>query len=203
MRRYIVGLTLLTTAWSAEAVAGPPLLCHQFEIGVAPSLPWGQNERAAPSDYPRDRLVEDTLRLLVPGAPVIARMETLRRAAYYVEGRSDLAGELLARLAARALDADSLGKSDALAWFDAGYFVASLKQAEHRPGSPRVAASINGYRWVRHAMQLRKQTDPAMEFAAALMNDELGRPGQHWSNAVAGAKNDPLLERNVALYTKR
>jgi hypothetical protein len=127
----------------------------------------------------------------------------LRRATYYVEGRSDLAGALLARLAARALDADSVGKTDALAWFDAGYFVASLKQAEHRPGSPKVAAGIDGYRWVRRAMQLRKQTDPAMEFAAALMNDELGRPGQHWANAVAGAKNDPLLEKNVALYTRR
>jgi hypothetical protein len=84
-----------------------------------------------------------------------------------VEGREDLAAALLARLEARALDAEVQGKDAALAWFDAGYFAASLQQAAHRPAAPRVAATIDAARWVRRALQLRK--DASMELAASLM----------------------------------
>jgi hypothetical protein len=204
MRWKHLGFMLLgSTLFVGQALAGPPLLCQQYEIGSAPSLPWGKDPKGPLADYPRDRLVEDTLRLLAPTAPVLARMETLRRATYYLEGRADVAGELLARLGARALDAESLGKSDALAWFDAGYLAASLEQAEQMKGWPRVAAGIDGYRWVRQAIRLRKQMDPAMEFAAALINNERpGRPGQHWTLAASGAKTDSLLGKNLALYQK-
>jgi hypothetical protein len=37
--------------------------------------------------------------------------------------------EITSRLMARALDAESTGRPDAMAWFDAGYFVETLKQA--------------------------------------------------------------------------
>jgi hypothetical protein len=204
MRSTALRLTvaLTSTLLARQAWAGPPLLCQEFDIGAAASLPWKGGNNGPMADYPRERLVEDTLRLLAPKTAVLVRMETMRRATYYLDGHAELAGELLARLAGRALDAEAAGKPDAQAWFDAGYLAASLQQAQHRPASPKLAAGIDAYRWVRRAIELRKQ-DPAMEFAAALIKQE--RPGQpgHWQNAAAGAKTDVLLTRNLATFTNR
>src|SRR5262245_38932567 len=66
------------------AFAGPPLICHPFEIGNARSLPWnGPEWRAVKKDYNINRLVDDTLGLLTPETPVLVRMETIRRATVY------------------------------------------------------------------------------------------------------------------------
>src|SRR5256885_6871456 len=66
------------------ALAGPPLVCHPFEIGNARSLPWsGAQWRDVDKNYDISRLVEDTLRVLTPETPVLVRMETLRRATVY------------------------------------------------------------------------------------------------------------------------
>src|SRR5215467_5360912 len=66
------------------AMAGPPLICHPFEIGNARSLPWGGTDwRAVKHDYEINHLVGDTLALLRPETTVIVRMETIRRATVY------------------------------------------------------------------------------------------------------------------------
>jgi hypothetical protein len=58
---------------------------------------------------------------------------------------------------------------------------------------------IDGYEWVRKAIALRGG-DPQMEFAAAVMTTEAGsrEHGQHLQNAIAGAKSDAMLARNLA-----
>ena len=68
---------------AAPALAGPPLLCHPFDIGSARSLPWdGTNAWwQGRADYNLQNLVADTEAILSPSTPVIVRMETLRRAA--------------------------------------------------------------------------------------------------------------------------
>src|SRR5437879_1040636 len=121
-------VALFTLASSAEA--GPPLICHPFEIGNANSLPWGnsQNWKSPKEGYDIAKLSQDTIALLSPGLPVIVRMETLRRAAIYGEKDERIAYELLSRLMARALDTAASEKPDALAWFDAGYLVETYKQ---------------------------------------------------------------------------
>src|SRR5262245_29104280 len=126
MRRLATGsFVILALASAAPARAGTPLICMANDIGDAPSLPWGTGMKDPRLDYPADRLVPDTLALLTPTTPVIVRMETMRRATLYAQlhaekGRPGLGAELLSRLEARALDAEASGKSDALAWFDAG-----------------------------------------------------------------------------------
>src|SRR5580692_8381865 len=109
------------------ALAGPPLICRQFDIGSARSLPWkaGPDWHGADPAYNLANLGDETLSLLTPGTPVRVRMETLRRAGIYSAKDSKLAGELTSRLLARALDAEA----DPLAWFDAGYFVETIRQA--------------------------------------------------------------------------
>jgi hypothetical protein len=209
-RRSLVTLLALaaTVAFPQLARAGTPLMCHANDIGGAASLPWGDTSRShhAPvADYPADRLVKDTLDLLTARTPVLVRMETMRRATIYArqfeeKGQPRLADELLARLQARALEAEATSSADApLAWFDAGYLAASLAEWSPRHRNP----SMTGYNWVMRALRARGG-DPEMEFAAALITRQ--QPGSrdgHWARATAGSKTDPLLARNLAARLTR
>ena len=187
--------------FTSHALAGPLLICQPYEIGSARSLPWTPGPKGGlVPDYPRQRLTADTLALLAPATPVIVRMETMRRATYYIDGHEAIGHELLSRLLARVIEAEARGTADPLAWFDAGYFVASLQQARHRTGYTKVADGLDGYAWVRRALQARG-SDPDMEFAAALLQRESPqRPGGHLPRAQAGARPGSLLEKNVLAH---
>ena len=125
-------LLMTIPAW-----AGPPLICQQFETGSAKSLPWksGPDWRGLDPSYNTVTLADDTLSALTPSTPIRARMETLRRAAIYATKDARSADALTGRLLARALDSEANGKSDPLAWFDAGYFVETIRQATFVRGS--------------------------------------------------------------------
>lgn len=200
-----LGLLTLTVVQPTDLFAGPPLVCHPFEIGNASSLPAGSGPFGMKGNYDRTQLVEQTLTLLKPETPVIVRMETLRRAAVYTsrglaglegnKGYSDedkaLAFALISRLSARALDAEAEGRSDAQAWFDAGYFIESCEQAGFSTG-------LAGYDWVKKALALRGG-DPEIEFAAALICTMKGRSNhqEHLRKASVGARKGSLLAANI------
>jgi hypothetical protein len=165
------------------AWAGPPLICQQFDTGSAKSLPWkgGPDWHGVDSSYNLATLADDTLSLLTPGTPIRARMETLRRAGIYSTKDARLAGELTGRLLARALDAEANGKSDALAWFDAGYFVETIRQAtfvyRYNMLNPAEKASwqlrgetprLDGYPWVQKAIRLGGAD---MDYALSLITE--------------------------------
>jgi hypothetical protein len=180
---------------SASAIAGPPLICHRIEIGPAKTLPlidWNQQGTGA---YDLKNLTRDTLAILDWNAPVLVRMETLRLATIYARQDPQVAKQLLTRLHARAYG--SLGQSQALAWFDFGYLAGAYNQWMPQHSNP--GAGLDGYAWVKKAISLRSQDDPEMEFAAALLT--LAGPAyehkEHVRKALAGAKNDPLLARNL------
>src|SRR6266481_2127826 len=202
----------LAAAWlflAGTALAGPPLICHAIDIGSAQSLPWTSSgwNLSGQETYELSRLVPDTLALLVPSTPVLVRMETLRRATLYAQQRTAIAKELLFRLEGRTRE----NPKDALAAFDFGYLVECYRQAswlrQHTDWlkasgdatGANLAMKIDGYEWVRKAIALRG-SDPQMEFAAALMTTEGARSehNQHLQNAMAGAKADALLARNLA-----
>jgi len=182
-------------ALAVPAFAGPPLACHRLEIGDAKSLPWtGSSWNASIQNYDTKNLTRDTLAILDGGAPVIVRMETLRRATLYARSDARAAKELFTRLYQRA---DS-NKSDSLAWFDVGYLAEVYKQWFMKEPSP--AAGIDGYAMVVKALELRKGGDPEMEFAAALITigSSSREHSEHTRRAVAGAKEDALLATNLA-----
>src|SRR5215471_10540943 len=106
------------------ALAGPPLICHPFDIGTAKSLPWtGTSWNLSGNEgYDTANLVRDTLTLLTPDIPVIVRMETIRRATLYARKDPRAAKELISRLYARATAAETTNP-DPLAYFDVGYLV--------------------------------------------------------------------------------
>ncbi len=193
----------------APALAGPPLICHAIDIGSEQSLPWTSTgwNLSGQEQYDVSRLVPDTLALLTQSAPVLLRMETLRRATLYGQQRTPVAKELLLRLEARTRE----NPKDALAAFDFGYLVECYKQAswlhQHTdwlkasgdPTGANLATKVDGYSWVVKAITLRG-SDPQMEFAAALMTTDGARSEheRHLQSAMAGAKADAMLARNLS-----
>lgn len=198
--RFIAGILLAVSGLATPAFAGPPLICHRLDIGGAKSLPWNGTawDLAGNENYDTKNLVRDTLAILDSGAPVIVRMETLRRATLYARKDSQAAKELLTRLYQRATAGEAAGRSDALAWFDAGYLAATYRQGLGK--DQNTAAGIDGYSLVTKALAHGGGKDPEMEFAAAMITLEGPQPAhqEHAQRAIAGAKNDPLLARNLA-----
>lgn len=204
----VAAVLLLATA----AQAGPPLVCHAFEIGQAKSLPLAGDSwnLSGAENYDTNNLVKDTLEILRPTTPVLVRMETLRRATLYARKDPSAAKELVTKLYSRAASAESAGHPDALAWFDVGYLVETYKQwigrdLPHLTDGMRLdrdpASGMDGYAMVKKAIAVRGD-DAQMEFAAALMT--LSQPGdehaQHAQKAIAGAKIDALLAQNLARH---
>ncbi len=215
--RFAGGLIAALLCLATVSQAGPPLICHTIEIGQAKSLPWISHSwnLSGGENYDTKNLVRDTLEILAPGTPVLVRMETLRRATLYARKDPVAAKELLARILARATDAESSGHSDALAWFDVGYLAETYKQwlGQNLPHmtdgmrmDPNPATGVDGYAMVKKAIALRgpalNSDDPQMEFAAALitLSGPQDEHHQHGLKAIAGAKSDPLLAQNLASH---
>jgi hypothetical protein len=196
--RLAISIVAVLLGFTTFAQAGPPLICHPIEIGQAKSLPWVEFNHRGSTDYDLKNLSRDTLAILDSQAPVLVRMETLRRATIYARQDSQVAKELITRLQARAAKSDVARRPDALAWFDVGYLAEAYKQWMGK-GEPNPAAGLDGYSLVRKAISLRG-SDPEMEFAAALITlpspDSVHR--NHVQKAIEGAKNDSLLAQNLA-----
>jgi hypothetical protein len=208
------------------AFAGPPLLCHPFDIGTAQSLSWNGKSSWFDKDqrYDLHELADDTVELLTPTTPVIVRMETLRRAAIYASDDALVAKQLFLVVSDRARAADRAGKPDALATFDAGYLAATLQEladladfVDSRPGGDlmrlrikgealtSLVSGVDGYALVNQSLVMRG-TDPSIEFAAALIaasRSQRAMYTQHADKARAGAQQDALLARNIGQISGR
>jgi hypothetical protein len=195
--RLAISTVAVLFGFTTAAHAGPPLICHPIDIGDAKSLPWVEFNHTGSTDYDLKNLSRDTLAILGSNTPVLVHMETLRRATIYARQDPRVAKELITRLQARAANSDAAGRPDGLAWFDLGYLAEAYKQWMGK-GEPNPAAGLDGYSWVRKAISLRG-SDPEMEFAAALitLRGSDSAHQDHTRKAMAGAKNDPLLARNL------
>lgn len=198
-----LGIFLTMAFFAVSALAGPPLICHAIHIGSAQSLPWSGDSwnLSGHENYDTSHLVPDTLALLTSSTPVLARMETLRRATLYAAGNSKVAKELILRLRART----TASESDALAAFDFGYLIECYRQMgiAARYGMFKTSPSglingVDGYSWVKKAIEMRGG-DPQMEFAAALITSEISQQdrAEHLNKAIAGSKSDALLAENL------
>jgi hypothetical protein len=199
---------------TSPAFAGPPLLCHPFDIGSARSLPWDGTEWwRGRTDYKLTNLLADTQSLLTPTTPIIVRMETLRRAVLYASQDRATATDLFAATADRARNLQKSGHLGALELFDAAFVTEAFRQVrwlgDYNPewrGRSQIVDSVVGYAdgraLLEESLRLRPG-DPTLEFAAALI--ETGYKGnraaydEHARKARAGASNDPLLARNLTL----
>jgi hypothetical protein len=190
-------LSLLATV----ALAGPPLICHPFEIDGANSLPWISHDwnLSGSESYNTSNLATDTIAILDSNQTVLVHMETLRRATLYAKKDPLAAKQLIVRIVTRSEAAQSPAQAKSLALFDAGYLTEAYKQWLGDQTNP--ARSLDGYALVQKAIQLRGN-DPQMEFAAALISVSSPSNDQrdHAQKAMAGAKSDPLLARNLSTH---
>ena len=211
LRSFSLGAALIiVTTVQQTALAGPPLLCHPIEIGNAKSLAWaGPNWRDVKKDYDLNHLVADTLALLQPDTPVLARMETIRRATVYaVWAKLDnevgitvkdnkIADELQAKLMERVREAFRLNKPAPMALFDAGYLDSCYKQAGYKSNinAPSLA---EGYAMVRKG-SAHMGGNPEIEFALAIISEHPRQTThqEHLQKAIAGAKEGSLLAKNL------
>jgi hypothetical protein len=211
--KLVVGLAVLA-AMSGTAWAGPPLICHPFDAGSAVLLPWGSGPGWKTPDpkYDVQRLTADTLRLLTPTTPVLARMEIMRRATIYAGQDRRVAAALLKAVVDRATAAPA-GSRDPMPWFDAGYLIETYRQGEGSAGTNMLAGAEpllaafrgahngeEGYGLVVKALQLAGQ-NAEMEFAASLMQRGTVA-AEHRRRAVAGAAHGSLLARNLANFSQ-
>jgi hypothetical protein len=213
--RVVIVLSVLVSAIGARPTfAGPPLLCHPFDVNGAQSLPWGTGASwsAERADYDVSRLVADTEALLTPSMPVIVRMETLRRAAIYASRDQKVASALLTTLTNRVHAANRTKDPGAFAYLDAAYLIEALRQVgmlgessafrDRAPVMRELVKDLDGYALMQKSL-LVQPGDPALEFAAALIASDRNRAAYqaHAARARAGAARDPLLARNLKQLT--
>jgi hypothetical protein len=206
----ILSVLIAALAIATPALAGPPLLCHPFDIGNAKSLPWVGEKSwdEGQAGYKLEQLVADTEALLTPSTPVIVRMETLRRAALYASTDATVASQLIKRFVTRAEASEIAGRPDALAYLDAAYLAGAFneitmmgraKEWEQRSSNAeKVKGSLDAYGLITKSVALRP-SDPAIQFAAALISADghRGEYSAHAAKARAGADHDTLLARNL------
>jgi hypothetical protein len=196
---FLVTFFLFTTS----ALAGPPLICHTIDIGNAKSLPWVSHNwnLAGNESYDTKNLITDTISVLDSDPTVLVHMETLRRAALYAQNDPVVSKQLLLKLLGRSNTAGNSAQA-ALASFDAGYVAETLNQVSSiHKGAANPAQGFDGFSLVKKAIQLRGD-DPQMAFAAALITLD-GPAAEHQDyaqKAIAGAKSDPLLARNLSTH---
>ena len=208
-----VGAMVGTAGDTAGSVAGPPIVCHPFEIRGVESLPWGSGAFQSKRGYDTKKLVGQTVECLDGQVSTIARMETLRRAAVYVDGNRDLGLELLSRLCWRAMDAEAAGKPDAAAWFDAAFLVACYEEmGPNVIGKAGIAESVPAYAWMQRAVKLDEadgQIDAGMRLGAALMVHPMMRESRdglyavHLACALDAAEEGSIEAANVRAEIKR
>ena len=195
-------LTACALLAPTRVFAGPPLICHPYDIGAAQSLPAGSDRYGTTASYDRMHLVADTLALLKPDLPVLVRMETLRRAAIYATGNlrtwvggiytnvdQELGAALIAKLRERTTTADAAMR--ALALFDLGFFSESVRQTGLDP-------ALEGYALLVKAAETMKN-NPDVEFALALASlyPQRTEHSDHLARARAAAKPGSLLAANL------
>lgn len=201
--RSLLALAVVS-CFATPALAGPPLICFPFETEGGKLIAWGSGPGWNTPDrsYDIKKLVADTNAILATDAPILNRMETMRRATIYAMRDPQIAQELLKSVMTRALATTN----DSRAWFDAGYLIESYKQATHlrdqRKPELRAWAGVDetirvdGYNWVKKAMAM---TAPSaeMEFAASLMTQG-SVASAHRARAASAAPKGSLVARNLA-----
>jgi hypothetical protein len=201
-RMLVPAVSFLVLSAAVPAFAGPPLICHPFETRGGTLLAWdatgaATNWNAPLASYNTARLTDEVGKLLDTDAPVLTRMENLRRATIYAHKDPRLARQLLDAVLSRT--------SGPQAWFDAGYLIETYKQAvpirsnRDQPAWAAVDQTINtgGYALVQRAITATGGRNAEMEFAASLMTQGAAS-AEHRARASAAAATNSALAINLA-----
>ena len=202
MLKSLALAVVTVVVFASPVLAGPPLICHPFVTESGKLIAWGNGPGWNTPDHSYDirNLVGDTTAALTPDAPVLTRMENLRRATIYAMRDAAVADQLLRALMNRALSTSNNGS----AWFDVGYLVEAYRQGEHmRTDRQNTAAwaavdatiRVDGYGFVKKAIAQRGPS-PEMEFAASLMTKGAVAEAHRARAAKAGPHS--LVAKNLS-----
>jgi hypothetical protein len=214
----VAAALIASLAIASVAFAGPPLICHPFNVGAgAPVLPWAEGDQwhLPHTGYERANLISDTLSLLSADAPVLVRMENMRRAAIYAEESPSMAAALLRAVVERTTRKPADARTEALEWFDAGYLLESYRQLDviYQHGMlpshgratslvPEDLEELDGYTLVQKAARLAPEFAAELDFASALMTRE-PLTTTHLRRAASSAAAGSLLAQNLVHYARR
>src|SRR5437870_11429275 len=86
-RRSLFAAIVSLSFLAVVVLAGPPLICHSFDIGDAKSLPWISHDwnLSGGESYDTSKLATDTIFVLDSSQVTLVHMETLRRATLYAK----------------------------------------------------------------------------------------------------------------------
>jgi hypothetical protein len=185
---------------------GPPLICFQYDIGSARSLPWSEGNDSFGVDpkYSCEQLVPDTLAVLDSSKDVLVHMETIRRATIYASRQGEkptktrdtgMSDRLVIAMLDRALKTIAREPQSSLAWLDAGYAIGG---AVHM-GSQQGASFLEYFEKARAAAP----SDLGLAFAACAAyldspKNEIWE--RHFRETLAGAPEGSLLRKNALAY---
>lgn len=204
MGKFAAAFLFTLSLFVASAFAGPPLICHTYDIGNAKSLPWISHNwnLSGNESYDTNNLAADTFSILDSDPTVLVHMETLRRAALYGQKNPEALKQFFTKMISRTNASDSNAMAASLAFFDLGYFTATLAQLHWiYKDFANPAQSFDAKILVDKAIHLRGN-DPQMEFGAALI--ALDGPADehctHAQKAVAGAESDPARPQSIRTF---
>ena len=202
--RHLIMIAGFFGLLATTTLAGPPLVCHTFDIGNAKSLPWVSHSwnLSGTESYDTKNMAADTVTILDNDSTILVHMETLRRAALYGTKDPLALKHLGLKLIARSDAAPQNTAAFRMASFDLGYFTETLTQIHWiTKDFVNPTQNLDGYAQVQKALQLRPD-DAQIEFAVALITLEcsVSDHQQYVQAALAGAKTDPLLARNLSLH---
>ena len=191
-------------------------------VGLPPeakSIAWnGKQWRDVKKDYDLNQLVPDVMAILETDAPVLVRMETMRRAAIYAvwslrdakvgfDPKGDRAAiALLDKILARKNAAEVRGfktKADKLALFDAGYLLETYKYIGFEEIAKNPVLSAESLAWVEKANNaLACPGEIELALAIILQNHQGTTAAQdkHLKNAVGKAAEGSLLAKNIVSH---
>ena len=205
---FVIILFALTVTRPADGGYATRLM-YPFDIGDAPSLPWGSDWWQGRADYNLANLLADTEELLTPSPPIIVRLETLRRAAIYASNDRHVAELLFRTFSERARAAEQSRRPDPVVFLDAAFVTDTLWQIGEHSNPPfteqsrqvrGVVDGVDGYAFIKKSRAFGLN-DPALEFGAAMIAGvrRLGTVtfAEHARKARAGANHDSLVARNL------
>ena len=206
-------------AAGSTVVLGPPAVCVPVECEGA-GVKIGDASKGAFATvrgYSAGEAMGDGVAALAESDDVLSHMETVRRVVVYLSGEEEKSQAFLARLLARAAEAEAdraPAGERALAWFDAGYFVGASEQMGVGVGwKPGEGEKVLGLGWLERAAGYASSEGAgvdvaAIHFAAANVAHPAMRQmkrdlyERHMRAAVSGAERGSLLWKNLERHAE-
>lgn len=171
----LLELTLALTPMltTGEEILGPPAVCHPFDIGKSPSLPWKAGAFGFDPEFPLDKLNPELATLLDRQDDTLVQLESVRRAVVYAVG-FQRTKEL--SLTTRKLHTESL----------VSMLRGRVVAAELREGGPDVEERARAYFHLAYALAAINQLDWDHDLGNHYGDgrDEL-KPGLQWEGVDA------------------